>query len=114
MNIYHNNKCIASNVIHADSFLSQARGLMFKKPLKQDTAVTFNLKIVKDVDVHMLFVFFNIDVVFLDSENIVIKAHTLKSFTGTAKAENVKTVLELSEGTIERYKIKTGDRITLN
>lgn len=109
MRIYHNNKCIANNAIQAGTPLKRAMGLMFKrKPIP----LIFNLPETTIQDVHMLFVFFNIDVLFLDSDNIVTKKPTLKSWAGRMKG-SAKTIIELPEGTIKEHQIEVGDVINI-
>ena len=82
---------------------------MFKsKPIP----LIFNLPETRTIDVHMLFVFFNIDVLFLDSNNTSTKINTLKSWTGRMKG-SAKTIIELPEGTIKEHQIEVGDVINI-
>jgi len=68
----------------------------------------------RKVDIHMLFVFFPLDVIFLDKRKIVLKTLTLKPWLGRASAEKVKYVIELKAGTAAAFKIKKGDKLKIN
>ncbi len=101
---------IAQNVATADSFLKRLKGLLGKKHLPKNSAL-----IIKPCSmVHTMFMRFNIDVLFLDQDNYVIKkvldVKPNKLFIGAIGA--YKTV-ELPTGTIEKTKIRVGDKISM-
>ena len=77
-----NGKTIASDVEFAKTFFSQSRGLMFKRDIPYDYALVFVFDKSKKASVHMLFVRFPIDVLFLDCDKTIIKATTLKPWIG--------------------------------
>jgi len=68
------NKTVMDNVRVAGNFLSQAKGLMFEDRKKFNYALVFPqpFETTHGTSVHMLFVFFPIDIVFLDSNKKVV------------------------------------------
>src|SRR3989344_5050271 len=68
------NKTIMDKVRIAEDFFSQAKGLMFEDRKKVDYALVFPMALESRhaTSVHMLFVFFPIDIVFLDSNKKVV------------------------------------------
>jgi len=68
------NKTIIDNVRIAGNFFSQVRGLMFEDKKKFNYALVFPQAVESrhGTSVHMLFVFFPIDIVFLDSDKRVV------------------------------------------
>jgi len=59
----------------------------------------------------MLFVFFPIDVIFLNKEKKVKDFSLLKPWIGYKAAEDIKYILELKEGTIDRINITIGGKM---
>lgn len=102
-----NNTCIASKVEHADTFFKQALGLMFRFRIEQDYALMFRFKEERTVDIHMLFVPFDIVVVLLDGHDIVTRIVNLKAWSGRMKAHGVKTILEMNHAN----EVKVGDKL---
>jgi uncharacterized membrane protein (UPF0127 family) len=92
------------------SLLSKAFGLMFR--LRPKTLV-FVFSNERYVPLHMMFVFFPLDIVFLDSSQHVVelKEH-LMPFWYYNPRHKAKYVIELSNRTIRKERIKLGDRIT--
>ena len=87
---------LAARVDVADGLLSRARGLMFRRSIPDDYALVFEFDGVTARSIHMLFVPFPIDVVWLvDGE--VQRTETLSPWTGTAKAR-ADTFVELPAG----------------
>ncbi|HLC63002.1 MAG TPA: DUF192 domain-containing protein [Candidatus Nanoarchaeia archaeon] len=105
--IVNNNILIADDVKVSNDMFSKTRGLMFSRKLKKGQA----LLLVADEEnkmettIHMFFVFFPIDVVWLDSKlKVVDKRENVKSFTPLiVPKQPAKYVLELP--------IKTGRHI---
>jgi len=61
---------------------------------------------------HMFFVFFTIDMVFLDDKNRVIELKEyFRPFHWYVAKKPHRFVLELDEGDIRRFSIKLGDRV---
>ena len=92
----------------ADTFISRFRGLMLQKQLKPGSG----LIITKCNSVHMMFMRFAIDVVYLD-KNFCIKkiVRNLKTWTGISFCLSAQSVLELSAGEADRLNLQIGQII---
>ena len=89
-------RVVAAEVETADSLVSQARGLMFRRNLPTGHALAFRFDRAKKRDVHMLFVFFPIDVLWaVDGE--VRRVERLRPWRGFARAE-CDLIVELPAG----------------
>ncbi len=73
-------KKIIGNVRHADGFFGNLRGLMFERQENFDYALVFELPRESRIgaSVHMMFVFFPVDILFLDSQKKVVDKATLR------------------------------------
>jgi uncharacterized membrane protein (UPF0127 family) len=87
---------LATMVEYADSLPSKLRGLMFRRSIPDDYALVFRFDAVARRSVHMLFVPFPIDVVWL-SDGIVERVETLPAWRGLA-VERADTLVELPAG----------------
>lgn len=86
----------------------QGRGLMFKR--KPETLV-FDLKKKKKVGLHMFFVFFPIDVLFLDEDKkITAKIENFLPWR-ICKAREGRFIIELPAGTIRKTNSHIGDTL---
>ncbi|MDY6764763.1 MAG: DUF192 domain-containing protein [Halobacteria archaeon] len=101
-------RTIARDVEYARGFLSKARGLMFRRSIPDGYALVFEFDRERPVSFHMFFVPFDIDIVFLDSENRVTKTATMEAWTGRSKGK-AKRVIELPEGGAST--LKSGDKL---
>ncbi len=105
---------LKGNVICVDakickSIFSKAIGLMFSR---KPRALVLILKKEKIAPLHMFFVFFPIDVLFLDKNNIVVEIkESLKPFAFYTPKNKAMYVIELPEGTVKRTKTQVGDKI---
>ena len=100
---------LATEVETADSFLSQARGLMFRRSIPDDYALVFRFDEVASRDVHMVFVPFPLDVLWLrDGE--VQRTERLSAWTGLAEAE-ADQLIELPAGSADE--VAVGDDVRL-
>ena len=100
---------LASDIDIADSFLAQARGLMFRRSLADDSALVFQFDSAAKRDVHMLFVPFAIDALWLVDNEVVAKKR-LKPWIGLGRAA-ADTLIELPAGAAEA--VAVGDRVAL-
>ncbi|MBI1935814.1 DUF192 domain-containing protein [Candidatus Woesearchaeota archaeon] len=104
-----------NKVLHKDArilgnILLKSVGLMFS--VKQDKALIFKFKDEKIISLHMLFVFYPIDVIFLDKNRIVVdKKDDFRPFTFYASKKKAMYAVELSNGAIKKTKIEIGDKI---
>jgi uncharacterized membrane protein (UPF0127 family) len=110
-----NGELIASDVEFAEGIISQSKGLMFRKSIAERYALIFILPSPISVSVHMLFVFFPIDVLFLDAEKKILAATRLKPWVGlTRSPKKTKYIIEMQAGSIERHKLFPGESITID
>ena len=93
----------------ADSFVSRALGVMFRRSFPGD-ALVFEFPRERRAGIHMLFVFFPIDVVFLNGNNVVISKKTLRPWIGYA-SERASKMIEMPAGAAEN--IEEGDRLVI-
>ena len=86
-------KTISNEEIFCNSFLSQARGLMFRR--KQNLIMAFDQE--KKVSLHMFFVFYPIDVLILNEKKEILEIkRNFKPFTFWNSREKGKYVVELA------------------
>ncbi|MBU0471942.1 MAG: DUF192 domain-containing protein [Nanoarchaeota archaeon] len=89
----------------------QAIGLMFSKQQKEHGLV-FDFRNERKVSLHMFFVFYPIDVLFLNSKKKVVDVkQDFKPFTFYTSKERVKYVLELPLNTINGSKTMIDDLV---
>ncbi|MDP2750455.1 MAG: DUF192 domain-containing protein [Nanoarchaeota archaeon] len=100
--------------IYTDPF-NKALGLMFSSQKKiKNKAIVFEFKKEQIVALHMLFVFYPIDVLFLDKNKKVVETTTLKPFCLCyVPQKKAKYVIECENGSIAKTKTKAGDIIRL-
>lgn len=102
-------RVLATDVAVADGPLSRARGLMFRRSVPDDYALVFRFDGQARRRLHMLFVPFDIDAVWLADE-IVQRVATLSAWTGQGSAV-ADTVVELSAGAAAG--VESGDRVRI-
>ncbi len=94
-------------VMIADNFLLRLRGLMGRKMLPDRSG----LLLTPCDSVHMCFMRFAIDVVYLDKNLTVLKiVRKLRPWTGLSMRRGAWAVLELNAGEAERMGLEIGDR----
>ncbi|MEK6809695.1 MAG: DUF192 domain-containing protein [Nanoarchaeota archaeon] len=97
---------VSNEELVCNSFLSQARGLMFRP--KQNIIMTFSQE--KKICLHMFFVFYPIDVLLLNRKKEIVEIRrNFKPFTFWKSKEKGKYVLELAFP--EEYKL--GDKLEI-
>ena len=103
------NTLISENESICDSFLCKAVGLMFSFRPK---ALFFIFNREQRLGLHMLFVFFPIDVVFLDSMfHVVELKERLLPFTFYNSRAKARYAIELPAGAIKKSRTKVGDTV---
>lgn len=100
---------IASSVDTADTLFRKMRGLMFRGSIPDDYALVFRFDSVKPRDVHMLFVFTPLDVVWVRGD-VVARIEQLSPWRGFAR-ESADLIVELPPGAAED--VTVGDRLVL-
>ena len=98
--------------IYCDSFLCRLRGLMFRSSLAQDEG----LLLVEaresrlDTAIHMLFVFMDLAVIWINSEKVVVDTVLACSWRPAyAPHQSARYILEIHPHRLDEFKI--GDRI---
>ena len=101
---------IIKNSIFTDGILSKFIGLMFSK--KQNRGLIFRFNKEKIISLHMFFVFYPIDVLFVDKNKIVVdKKENFKPFTFYKPRKKAMYVIELPNKVIKKSKTELGDKI---
>ena len=94
----------------ADSFLTRLAGLMFQKQLLPGTGLLLD----PCDSVHMCFMRFSIDVVYLDKEFTILKiVKNLKPWTGLSLCRGAWAALELNAGEAEQFGCEIGKKLIL-
>ena len=95
-------RTIPYSIKKADTFIPRLKGLMFRKePLKEE-----GLWIVPCNSIHMCFMNFPIDAVFLDQHQRIIKlVRNLKPWQIVTPVKHAHSVLELPSGSIDGLKL---------
>ena len=97
-------------ILIADSFATRFMGLMFRKKLPAATG----LFLAPCSSVHMCFMRFAIDVVYLDKEyNIVKVVNYLRPWIGLSVCANAWAALEMTAGEAERCGLEVGKRLEI-
>ncbi len=101
---------VASSCEVARTFRTRLLGLMGRAGLGPGAA----LWIEPCSSIHMMFVRFPIDAVFIDREGTVVKvAPRVRPWIGLAMAGGAHATIELEAGAAERFKLAPGDRLVL-
>lgn len=108
--LYIRDELICSRIVRCDTLAKKGLGLMFRsKKAVEDTAWLFSFRKPRKIGLTMMFVFFKIDVLFLDSSRKIVEFATLKPWTFYNPRSDAMHCIELKHGTIARYAIKQGD-----
>ncbi|MBS3114062.1 DUF192 domain-containing protein [Candidatus Woesearchaeota archaeon] len=101
---------ISKKPILIDNIISKFIGLMFSK--QQNKALIFKFKKERIISLHMFFVFYPIDVLFLDKNKIVVdKKENFKPFTFYNSKKKALYAIEMPNGLIKKTKTGIGDKI---
>ena len=104
------NKVLINSAVLCESILSKSIGLMFTKNKKQSLIFKFDGE--KTIALHMFFVFYPIDVLFLDKNKIVVdKKENFKPFTFYNSKKKAMYAIELPNGIIKKSKTEIGNKI---
>jgi uncharacterized protein len=107
-----NDKNIIKKVKHAKTTWQRTKGLMFEDKKKFDYALVFEFPRESKIgsSLHMIFVFFPIDVLFLDKTKKVVDKVTLPPFQPNYTPKKAaKYVIEMPAG--KAKKVKIGSKI---
>ena len=103
-------RTLATEVEVADSFFARMRGLMFRRSVPEEYALVFRFERPSVRSLHMLFVPFPVDAVWL-VEGEVQQVEQLRPWTGFAWARG-DVILELPAGAADA--VEPGDRVRLD
>ena len=107
-------KIIASEVELADNFWRRFRGLMFRRRFLSGKALFFKFNKPGRHGVHMFFVWFPIDLVYLDSSLKVVEVRArLNPWRMYRPKAVAKYLIELPAGVATRVRIRIGHKILL-
>ena len=102
-----NGRVVCERCVLADTALTRMRGLLGRRELPSGEGLLLR----PASSIHMAFMRFPIDAVFLDAQGRVVKvAHELKPWR-TAAARRAKAVVELPAGEASRRGIDVGQRL---
>ena len=123
MKLVYNRKAIASKIVMCDSSFKRAMGVMFReKPIEKDEAYFFSMDWEGRWGIHMFFVNFPIDVVWLDKDfriaDIAAGIQPSSVFNpGTWKVhypgKKAKYAVELRSGSAKKHKMRIGGKLSL-
>ena len=101
---------VATAVDVATSFAKRGRGLMLRDDFPDGHALIID----PCSSIHMFFMRFPIDVLYMDASHTVVRAQQgIKPWRmGPLRTPGAKYVIELPEGTIESTQTTVGDRIS--
>jgi uncharacterized protein len=107
-----NGKYVANVLKVCRTPLSLAKGLMFSTR-KKDFACVLEFDKSKQISLHMFFVFYPIDVIFLDKNKKVVEIKkNFKPFTFYNAKKIASYAVEVLEGSVEKTGTKIGDRLS--
>ena len=102
---------LAKEYKRCTSLFSKGIGLMFT-PQKQQKPLLFEFSKEKLVQLHMLFVFYPIDVIYLNQKREIVEVkQSLKPFSYYSPKHRAQFVLELPQGSIQRTESTVGDKV---
>jgi uncharacterized protein len=92
------------------SFAKRLKGLMFRlKPIVNEGILLHPCN-----SIHMFFMFFSIDAVFIDKNGIIVALReNVKPWTVVLPVKDAVSTLELPAGAIAKYSIKEGQEIDI-
>lgn len=109
-----NKKIIAEKVIFAESIFAKFRGLMFCRQKDFDYALVFDFGRAskRTASIHMFFVFFPIDVIYLRDGRVVDIYKNVAPFTPYLEPkERADVLVEVPKGSIEKGGLEIGHKI---
>jgi len=105
-------KVLATKTKNCKTIFSKAKGLMFTRE-RENEGLIFKFNTEQKWSIHMLFVFYPIDVLWLDKNKKVVDLRKeLKPFILSAKPKQESSyIIELPAGIIQKTKTVIGDKI---
>ena len=108
--IKESNMVVAENLMMAKTFVKRLKGLMFTKELSPQSAIY----IYPCSAIHTFFMNYNIDVLYLDINNIIIAIDEDMQPGKIGKLrKNAVAVVELKGGRVQQTSIKVGQTVEI-
>lgn len=105
---------LAMEVEMMDSFWSRFRGLMFRRKFEEGEALLFEFPRPRKFRIHTFFVFFPIDLIYLDGNWEVIDVKKGLSPWSTYNPDvRGRFLVELPAGVVDRVEVEIGDGLEL-
>jgi uncharacterized protein len=103
---------LASNAERATSFLARGRGLMMRQEFPDGSGMVID----PCSSIHMFFMRFPIDVLYLDRDDKVVRVQEgIKPWrVGPLRTKGAKYVIELPAGTVAKSRTSAGDQIVFS
>jgi len=103
---------LSRNAKVCSSIFSKSIGLMFSKKGK---SLVFIFEREKIIPLHMLMVFYPIDVLFLDKNKVVVEIkENFMPFAFYTPKNKALYIIELPKNTIKKTKTRVGDKLDFN
>ena len=107
-------KILAHKLEFADSFWSRFRGLMFRRNFDEGEALVFELPHPRKFGVHTFFVFFPIDLVYLDKDKKVLELEEdLSPWRIYSPDVEASYLVELPAGKVDESGIEIGNELQI-
>lgn len=105
---------MAEDVEMMDSFWSRFRGLMFRRNFEPSQALLFQFSGARKFRIHTFFVFFSIDLIYLDGGFGVVDVESgLSPWSTYCPDREGNFLVELPDGTTEEAGVEVGDQLEL-
>ena len=105
------NRIMVSKVKIYDNIFLKGLGLMFSRPLN-DKCLVLRFKSEKIRPLHMYFVFYAIDVLFLDKDSRVVEIkENFKPFSFYFPKNKAMFIVEVPLGTAKKARVEIGDAV---
>lgn len=105
-------KVLADEVEVMDSFWSRLRGLMFRLSFEDGEALLFEFPEPRKFRVHTFFVFFPIDLAYLNGNLEVLETEgELSPWRVYSPDSKARFLIELPKGTISELEVEVGDEL---
>jgi len=106
---------IVEKITFRETLIQKAIGLMFKLSFNNE-AYVFAFDEDRKIPIHMLFVFFPIDVIWINSqlEVVDIKKRVLPFTPAVYHRGRATTLIEFPRGTVDKHNIKLMDKLIIN
>lgn len=110
MRIAHGSRVIAEHALAAETLCGRLIGLIGRRDFPAGSA----LVIPRCNQIHTLFMRFPIDALFLNDDNVILAAESLRPWKMSKRHPGASKAIELPAGTISQSGMKPGDQLALS